>query len=356
KHEVVRYGHSSILAARCRFFDVAFQGPWKETSDGIFRKPNIEPEIFDHILRYIYTGEVTLTMDIVPGLIEAGVELLLDHLVSVCADFAAENMDENTVFWLMDISFRHNLTNSWSTATSYFDEYARDLLERDDWLTQEPDALIKALSRNTVNIDELSVWRAIVRYAYHKAGLDHKSCPLLQTPLWPGRLLVEVVDSDIDQQQQRPKNKSSIHDADGSSNPGEPNYNVIYVHDISPSIEAEITETPAEVTKPVDIIVTLPRKQHLLLQDTVRLFLPAIRFTGLGVIDFTLCLESTGLIPEELCYQFYKYHALPKDYPNDLVPPRSYSSTLLPQKQWKDLLIHVEKAMVAMNPSSTSPM
>ncbi|CAB4377047.1 unnamed protein product [Rhizophagus irregularis] len=50
--------HSGILRARCPYFRTALSETWvKPQEDGviIFKKPNISAEIFDIILKYIYT-------------------------------------------------------------------------------------------------------------------------------------------------------------------------------------------------------------------------------------------------------------------------------------------------------------
>ncbi|CAG8676975.1 4301_t:CDS:2 [Gigaspora margarita] len=51
-------GHSQIFIARSSYFKSAFSQEWVKKKDGIinFEKPNILPEIFELIIRYIYTG------------------------------------------------------------------------------------------------------------------------------------------------------------------------------------------------------------------------------------------------------------------------------------------------------------
>jgi hypothetical protein len=49
------HAHSNILCARSQYFRSALSNEWVEKRDGkiIFRKPNIKPELFDIILRYL---------------------------------------------------------------------------------------------------------------------------------------------------------------------------------------------------------------------------------------------------------------------------------------------------------------
>ncbi|KAF9155845.1 hypothetical protein DFQ26_009597 [Actinomortierella ambigua] len=199
KDEVVRFGHTLILSAQCPYFATAFQAHWKEASEGVFRKPNVEPEVFDIILQYLYTGEVKAPWDLIPQLIEAALELQLSDLVSACEEFASQTITEETVFQIIAMSFRHDLDKLQSKVLEFFDENAHSLVENDDLFALEPDVLVTALSRETATLDELTVWEAIVRYAYHRNGYDHRDCPLLQFPEPPGRIVIKVSkDDEID--------------------------------------------------------------------------------------------------------------------------------------------------------------
>ncbi|POG76879.1 BTB/POZ protein, partial [Rhizophagus irregularis DAOM 181602=DAOM 197198] len=57
------YAHSNILCTRSQYFRTAFSNKWAEKNDGkfIFKKPNVSPEFFKVILRFIYCGKIDLT-------------------------------------------------------------------------------------------------------------------------------------------------------------------------------------------------------------------------------------------------------------------------------------------------------
>ena len=54
--------HSAILSARSPYFERAFSDQWKQTKENLlkFYKPNIRPNIFNVILRFIYEGKVKI--------------------------------------------------------------------------------------------------------------------------------------------------------------------------------------------------------------------------------------------------------------------------------------------------------
>ncbi|CAB4389261.1 unnamed protein product [Rhizophagus irregularis] len=56
------HAHSNILCTRSKYFRTAFSNGWAIKKDGkfIFRKSNIQPHLFDIILRFIYSGNIEL--------------------------------------------------------------------------------------------------------------------------------------------------------------------------------------------------------------------------------------------------------------------------------------------------------
>ncbi|CAB4373484.1 unnamed protein product [Rhizophagus irregularis] len=64
------HAHSNILSIRSKYFRSAFSNELAEKKDGkfIFKKPNISPQLFNIILRFIYCGNIELKnlQDILP--------------------------------------------------------------------------------------------------------------------------------------------------------------------------------------------------------------------------------------------------------------------------------------------------
>src|SRR6266542_1927602 len=77
--------HSNILRIRTPYFKAALSSNWakKEGNIAIFKKPNIKPNIFKIILKYIYTGTITLDASILDlgELLVVADEINLEELV-----------------------------------------------------------------------------------------------------------------------------------------------------------------------------------------------------------------------------------------------------------------------------------
>ncbi|KAF9155846.1 hypothetical protein DFQ26_009598 [Actinomortierella ambigua] len=302
-----------------------FQAHWKEASEGVFRKPNIEPKVFDIILQYLYTGQLKAPWNLLTQLIEAALELRLGDLVSGCEEFASQAITEETVFRIIAMSFHHDLSELQSKVLEFFDENARSLVKIDGLFTLDQDTLVTILSRDTVELDELEVWETIVRYAYHRNGHNHKCCPLLQFPEPPGRIVVKVSKVDeVDLQESSALVGGHAYSADESS-----------------LLDYGLGDTSIGSK---DVAVVLRQDHFQNLRATVQPLLPAFRLVNLEVADFARCIEGTGLIPADLCRRMYRYYALPVGHPEYFPSPRRPRSKLLPHRQWLTLLSWIAEA------------
>ncbi|KAG0261391.1 Kelch-like protein 2 [Actinomortierella ambigua] len=321
KDDAVRYGHSQILAARSSYFDRALQPSWREASDGVFRKPNIEPRVFDLLLDYIYTDNIAVSMDIVSQLTDAAVELGLEDLVEGCVEYACNHFNDESVCEMIALSYRHRLERLWILCTEYFDTCGYAILKGDSFLQFDEDLFSIILSREIYS-DELTIWGAVVRYSCHKVGLDLKDYPLLTYPKWPGRLLVNTTKT-VKQEMFSPDND-----------------------DVGASSDEDSEIDPVE-TKSSDIVVTVPRDHFQLLRAAIKTFLPVIRLTNVPIKDFVRCIEGTGFVSSTFCLGLYRYYALPEKYSSDyaFAPPRAVFSSFLPSEQWRALWSWVLQAM-----------
>ncbi|CAG8802127.1 17466_t:CDS:2, partial [Racocetra persica] len=101
------HAHIAILRARSNYFKRALAKQWvKHEEDGlsIFQKPNIYPEVFEEILKYIYKGKIELggqDGQNLLNLLTAGDELMLDEFCNYIQNFLIQQkfewLEENLV-------------------------------------------------------------------------------------------------------------------------------------------------------------------------------------------------------------------------------------------------------------------
>jgi speckle-type POZ protein len=86
--------HKIILAARSEVFDAMFQHPTEEKFTNEIEIEDVEPVVFQELLRFIYTGRLSLvTMEtMAAGLLMAADKYVLDDLLYECENYLLSEM------------------------------------------------------------------------------------------------------------------------------------------------------------------------------------------------------------------------------------------------------------------------
>jgi hypothetical protein len=71
-----------VLSAHSRFFEALFDGGFKEQNAPVVDVKNLEPDIFERVIQYIYEGKCTMNTDMVEPVLAAASLLQIDLLVS----------------------------------------------------------------------------------------------------------------------------------------------------------------------------------------------------------------------------------------------------------------------------------
>ncbi|CAB4390301.1 unnamed protein product [Rhizophagus irregularis] len=172
--------HSNILKIRSSYFDSALSSNWakKEGNVFTFKKPNIKPNIFRIILKYIYTGTINIKSVIVENnlieLLIAADEINLDELVDYI---------QNHIITLDQEWFKRNEIKLYNTLSRYqgvfniLYEHFEDLISNnpDKFLNNfnlfselEDDALLSLIQSDNFKMDEIEIWDNLLKWAITK--------------------------------------------------------------------------------------------------------------------------------------------------------------------------------------------
>ncbi|CAG8459673.1 14929_t:CDS:2, partial [Acaulospora colombiana] len=197
------YAHSIILRARSPYFRTALSKKWAKRDGDVmtFSKPNIAPKVFDTILQFIYSGEVSLQNKSIADALELLVatdELLLSEL----SDYVQEYLLCQEAGWLKD-----NIIVLWRKIHQYescrkLQEYClqlickepRYLFDSDEFLTMDETLLIPFLKLDNLQISEVEIWNHIIRWG------------IAQTPLLPQTHITNWTTDDFDALAKKLKN------------------------------------------------------------------------------------------------------------------------------------------------------
>ena len=127
--------HKNILAARSQVFSAMFDHPSKENLKGIVDIPDIEPEVFKELLRYIYTGDVPLERldEVAVGLLAAADKYLLEKLKKACKKHLTDRISPENCIKLLSLDEHDAAYCLKEKAVDYIRKYPAQVVATDEW-------------------------------------------------------------------------------------------------------------------------------------------------------------------------------------------------------------------------------
>jgi speckle-type POZ protein len=135
--------HKSILSARSEVFAAMFQHPTKENLTNQIEIEDIEPDVFQELLRFIYTGRVQVDKleTMAAGLLIAADKYLMDQLKSTCENHLLRHMSpDNCVFLLLNGDLQ-NPSEPLKEAAKFFRLLPSQVMATEKWEKMEEENL-----------------------------------------------------------------------------------------------------------------------------------------------------------------------------------------------------------------------
>ncbi|RGB39471.1 hypothetical protein C1646_740044 [Rhizophagus diaphanus] len=166
--------NSFVLRVRCSYFERAFSNDWEEKDDDgnyVFKKPNIASEVFQVILRYLYTGlidynnhnkEVILQCLIAAD--ELGLNKLIEHIQIYLID--NEYLRKDPVSTLQ-VTYKHEpFEDLKNYCLDIISEEPRILFSSEKFPSLEKPIITMILQRDDLNMEEIDIWESFIRWLF----------------------------------------------------------------------------------------------------------------------------------------------------------------------------------------------
>ena len=127
--------HKIILAARSPVFAAMFEHPLKGNLTGIVDVPDIEANVFEELLRYIYTGQVPVKQmgKVAAGLLAAADKYLLEKLKKACGDHFVNKMSPKNCVKLLALEENDPAFYLMGIAVDYFRQFPDQVMATKEW-------------------------------------------------------------------------------------------------------------------------------------------------------------------------------------------------------------------------------
>ena len=179
--------HRIILAARCEYFRALFYGGLKETTNSEkIPLPDTPLNAFKHLLKYIYTGLMSLReieeRDILDILILANRYSLLS-LESAITGYLKDIISELNVTEIYDVAAVIDITDLVSACLQYIDHHATQILNLDDFTRMSKKSVKDVISRQSFFASEIDIFHALKRWINENEEDDTELCTCVRLPL-----------------------------------------------------------------------------------------------------------------------------------------------------------------------------
>ncbi|XP_065203294.1 speckle-type POZ protein B-like [Planococcus citri] len=125
--------HRTILAARSPVFKAMFKDDTTETQQNRIEIKDIDENIFEEVLRYIYTGRVENLKDTALELLPVAEKFNLEHLKNMCVSALSMLLSENTAVKILILSDLSNAEGLKTRAIEYIKANLLEVMRSEDW-------------------------------------------------------------------------------------------------------------------------------------------------------------------------------------------------------------------------------
>ena len=127
--------HKVLLAARSPVFAAMFEHPVKENMTGIVNISDIEVDVFQELLHYIYTGQVTSKRmdEVAAGLFAAADKYLLTNLKKACGDHLIKQISPENCIKLLSLGENDPAYYLRKNAVDYCRKFPAEVMATASW-------------------------------------------------------------------------------------------------------------------------------------------------------------------------------------------------------------------------------
>ncbi|RIA83789.1 hypothetical protein C1645_809064 [Glomus cerebriforme] len=167
--------HSNILRIRSQYFRMAFSNELAKKENGkfIFNLPNISPQFFKIILRFIYCGKIDLTklqgLDVLK-LLMAVDELKIQTLILCVQEYLIkhqyEYLQQNPTEILETVYQHETFTELWNFCLEEICKEPELLFNSDKFINLKAPLLELLLKRDDLLLDEIVIWDSLIKWNF----------------------------------------------------------------------------------------------------------------------------------------------------------------------------------------------
>ena len=156
--------HKFVLSIGSPVFEAMFYGELAETRDSI-ELPDCEYESLLELFRYMYSDEVNLSGSNVMGVLYLAKKYMVPSLADKCSEYLQNNLDPSNVFSILSTAEKYEEKELVDRCWEVVDKEAKAAVKSDGFATIERSLLEAVVSRDTLTIQEIDLFKAVDQWA-----------------------------------------------------------------------------------------------------------------------------------------------------------------------------------------------
>ncbi|XP_066445590.1 kelch-like protein 24 [Eleutherodactylus coqui] len=192
--------HKVVLSSISPYFRALFVCPMKESASGEVSLLDIPSSVVQVILHFIYTGEVTFSIDNVVELFTVSSRLQIEPLQDLCSRFLVKNTDCENCLWIYRLALSHNYQSLLDVTMHYISQHVTTLSEKEAFSDLELSELTRILSSDQLMVSsEFTIYNIVCQW--WEFQFDKGSPPpeeLIQVVRFPLMIPNELKEVNID--------------------------------------------------------------------------------------------------------------------------------------------------------------
>ena len=156
--------HKFILSIGSPVFEAMFYGELAETGDSI-ELPDCEYDSLLELFRYMYSDEVIFSGSNVIGVLYLAKKYMVPSLADKCAEYLQDNLDPSNVFGILPQAQKYEEKKLLDQCWEVIDKQTDEAVKSDGFATIERSFLEAVVERDTLNIQEIELFKAVNLWA-----------------------------------------------------------------------------------------------------------------------------------------------------------------------------------------------
>ena len=161
--------HKFVLSIGSPVFEAMFYGELAETHASI-ELPDCEYESLLELFRYLYSDEENLNGSNVMGVLYLAKKYMVPSLADKCSKYLRDNLDASNVFNILPVAQKYEEKELNDRCWEVIDNQSEEAVKSGGFTTIEHSLLEAVVSRDTLTISEIELFKAVDLWATKKCG------------------------------------------------------------------------------------------------------------------------------------------------------------------------------------------